>query len=74
MAQHWQKCQRVKRTLTYRTLTIAVGILVAVAIALTFWIMTPPEEKPSTHFRQPQSLLQVANDILDNLSQTRLRH
>lgn len=36
----------MKRTITYREITIAIGIIVAMVIALTLWT-TVPEEKLS---------------------------
>ena len=34
----------VKKTVTYREITVAIGILVAMVIALTLWIKTPGEK------------------------------
>ena len=33
----------VKKTITYREITVAIGILVAMVIALTLWIKNPQE-------------------------------
>jgi hypothetical protein len=34
----------VKKTITYREITIAIGILVAMVVALTLWTRSPEEK------------------------------
>ena len=36
--------RRVKKSITYKEITVAIGILVAMVIALTLWIRTPESE------------------------------
>jgi hypothetical protein len=44
----------VKKTITYREITVAIGILVAMVIALTLWISDPAEK--ITGFESPAHL------------------
>jgi hypothetical protein len=39
----------VKRSITYREITIAIGILVAMVIALTLWTRVPEEKLSGSH-------------------------
>ena len=67
----------VKRTITYREITVAIGILVAMVIALTLWVKTPGEKITESgsrpHASSPmvglriqivQSLQNLSSDIL----------
>jgi hypothetical protein len=38
------KPQAVKKSITYREITVAIGIIVAMVIALTLWIRVPKEK------------------------------
>lgn len=42
----------VKRNITYREITIAIGIIVAMVIALTLWTMVPEEKLSLTGTRE----------------------
>ena len=45
----------MKKTITYREITIAIGVLVAMVIALTLWTRTPGE--PVSRSRTPGEVM-----------------
>lgn len=65
----------VKKTITFKTITVAIGVLVAVMIALTLWIRTPEEASLTRFPSRPQAtvlapakkMINTAVDILSSL-------
>lgn len=53
----------VKRTITYREVTVAIGILVAVVIAFTLWVKAPAEKITKSGFRSHMSLPTIGVQI-----------
>lgn len=58
----------VKKTITYREITVAIGILVAVVIALTLWISEPRETMTGFESRPRFDLATPANTLLKSTS------
>lgn len=46
----------MKKTITYREITIAIGVLVAMVIALTLWTRLPEKQAPGTNTRSEVNL------------------
>ena len=46
----------VRQSITYRTITVGIGILVAVVIALTLWISGPESPSPTGLTSRPKSM------------------
>jgi len=62
----------VKKTVVHREITLAIGILIAMVIALTLWMKTPASENSGSDSR-PRSVLPSAarnllNTTIDHIS------
>ena len=58
----------VKKTITYREITVAIGILVAMVIALTLWITEPRETMTGFESRPHIDLTTPAKALLKKTS------
>jgi hypothetical protein len=61
----------MKRTFTYKELTIALGILVAIAVIFTIWVSEPQRTSsyqsirvPEITFRSAKSVIMTAVEII----------
>ena len=58
----------MKKTITYREITVAIGILVAMVIALTLWIKEPRETMTGFETRPHIDLTAPAKALLKKTS------
>ncbi|MEX1238427.1 MAG: hypothetical protein WEB30_01870 [Cyclobacteriaceae bacterium] len=54
-----------KKTITYREITIAIGVIVAMVIALTLWTRVPEEKLSRSNTDSPASLSSPAGYLFD---------
>jgi flagellar basal body-associated protein FliL len=55
----------VKKSITYREITVAIGILVALVIALTFWATGEREDFSGSNSTRPMNIPAVTKKILE---------
>lgn len=59
------KQESVKKSITYREITVAIGILVALVIALTFWGTGAREDFSGSGSQRPMNVPAVTKKILE---------
>ena len=58
----------VKRSITYREITVAIGILVAMAIALSLWLGVPGTDISGAEFRSGYDLPSAGKTFVLNIT------
>lgn len=55
----------MKKSITYREITVAIGILVAMVIAMTLWVTLPDNKEVSGSNSSPQYLPYAAKNLYE---------
>ena len=55
----------MKKSITYREITLAIGILVAMVIAMTLWVTLPDEDVSGSNSSQQLNLPYTAKNLFE---------
>lgn len=62
------KVKGVKRSITYREITVAIGIIVAMVVALTMWMGLPGSEISATDVHPGYGLTASVRNFVVNIT------